>query len=313
MPAMLRNDVGFSSQLVTNDTAPRYAPLLGVRRTLLAAILCSSCVPSGKYDALVVREAHDAAQIHQLDASLATARAATQARDAKLAELSTSLHNAQAALDETTAMNEQLRGELVRLGKDVDSVLKERGTLSKALAEAKVRLEELRRAQEAAEARATLFRSVLAQLQSFVDASQVRVESRHGRLSLLVNGDLLFEPHHAELKASGAKLLDDLARAIIAAAPAKGGRRFLVSVHVDDAPRGKRLETSLELGAQRAIAVVDRLVSLGVSPEQLVAATVGPFDPVGVGHDASAALGKHVVELSLQPSVEDAVVVPETK
>ena len=87
------------------------------------------------------------------------AEATTQDRDSKLSDLSTSSHNLQAQLDEATAINQQLRGELERLGKDVDKVLADAGTLSKALDDAKARLEELRKAQAAAEARAQLFRT----------------------------------------------------------------------------------------------------------------------------------------------------------
>src|SRR5450432_3527126 len=56
------------------------------------------------------------------------------------------------------ALQQQLRGELERLGKDVDKVLADRGTLAKALDDAKSRLDELRKAQAAAESRTLLFR-----------------------------------------------------------------------------------------------------------------------------------------------------------
>jgi chromosome segregation ATPase len=79
------------------------------------------------------KQKDDAAQIQTLLQQVSAAEATTQDRESKLSELSTTSHNLQAQLDEATAMNQQLRGELERLGKDVDKVLADRGTLSKAL------------------------------------------------------------------------------------------------------------------------------------------------------------------------------------
>ena len=62
-------------------------------------------------------------------------------------------HNLQAKLDESTAIGQRLREELQRLGKNVDGLLSEKGTMSRSLEDAKQRLEELRKAQAATEAR----------------------------------------------------------------------------------------------------------------------------------------------------------------
>jgi len=91
------------------------------------------------------RQKADAADRLALEERITLAESATQDRDTKLADLSTSTHNLQAQLDEATAINQQLRSELERLGKDVDKVLAERGTLSKALDDARARLRRRRR------------------------------------------------------------------------------------------------------------------------------------------------------------------------
>jgi len=44
-------------------------------------------------------------------------------RDLKLHDATTANHNLQAQLDEATAINERLRSELVRLGKNVDQMV----------------------------------------------------------------------------------------------------------------------------------------------------------------------------------------------
>ena len=167
------------------------------------------------------KQKDDAAQIQALQEQLTAAEATTQDRDSKLSELSTTSHNLQAQLDEATAINQQLRGELERLGKDVDKILADRGTLSKALDDAKARLDELRKAQAAAEARTQLFQDLGRRFQALVSAGQLRVESRGGRLVVSVKGDLLFDAGKAELRSAGKGALMEIARALETAPPGR--------------------------------------------------------------------------------------------
>src|SRR5258708_2079951 len=159
----------------------------------------ASCVSKVHYDRCVsdaaaartleeARQKENGAKLHALELAVADAQTATQERDAKLSELSTADHNLQTRLDEATAMNEQLRGELQRLGKDVDKILSDRGTLSKALEDAKSRLDELRKAQAAAEARAGLFRDFARRFKPLADAGQIRADARRGQLVMTVSG-----------------------------------------------------------------------------------------------------------------------------
>jgi peptidoglycan-associated lipoprotein len=61
--------------------------------------------------------------------------------------------------------------------------------------------------------------------------------------------------------------------------------RLLVEGHCDE--RGT-VEYNLALGEQRAQAVRDYLLSLGVSPDRLASASYGKERPVDPGHDESA-------------------------
>jgi chemotaxis protein MotB len=176
------------------------------RFALVGALLLSplpACVSKGLYDAAVTdaqgahaklasseqaREAEEA----DLRRQLADAQQKSQDLDQKVSDLSTANHNLQAKLDESTAISAQLRGELERLGKNVDAMLQEKGTLSHALEDAKTRLEELRRAQAAADARTQLFKQFLRKLKSMIDAGQLRVVMRAGRLVIQLPNDVLF-------------------------------------------------------------------------------------------------------------------------
>jgi chemotaxis protein MotB len=283
----------------------------------LAAAAATGCVPKKDYDQCVAnassaraaaeaRQKDDAARLQQLQEQLTAAESATQDRDARLNDLSTASHNLQAQLDEATAINQQLRGELGRLGKDVDKILAERGTLSKALDDAKTRLEELRKAQAAAEARTILFRDFQRRYKALIDAGQLRVESRRGRLVMNVTGDLLFEPGHAELRAAGKGVVMEIARGLGDTSTAHP--RFLVTAHVDDEPlKSKRFKSVWELTAARAVTIVEVLVSLGVSPASLTAAGAGSSDPT-VANDSTAARAQNRrVEIALLPSAEETI------
>ena len=74
------------------------------------------------------------------------------------------------------------------------------------LADARTRLEELRRAQAAADARATLFRGVLDRLKKLVDADDLKIAMREGRLVLQLANDVLFDSGSADVKPRESKL-----------------------------------------------------------------------------------------------------------
>jgi chemotaxis protein MotB len=267
---------------------------------------------AGAKAAADAKQRDDAAQLLALQERLTAAESATQDRDTKLSELSTSAHNLQAQLDEATAINQQLRGELQRLGKDVDKVLAERGTLAKALDDAKARLEELRKAQAAAEARAALFRDFAQRFKPLTDAGQLVVEARRGQLVMVVTGDLLFEPGKADIRSAGKGVLMEVARALqssggAAAAP----RRFLVTDHVDDEapPKGHKARSPWDLTAVRAAAVVEYLVSLGVPAGALVAAGAAASDPRVAGSKPEDRAKNRRLEIALLPGVDDALAV----
>jgi chemotaxis protein MotB len=259
------------------------------------------------------KQKEDTARMQDLTQRLAAAESVTQARDSQISDLSTTQHNVQAQLDEATAINQQLRGELERLGKDVDKILTERGTLSKALEDARGRLEELRKAQAAAESRTALFRDFERRFKPLIDAGQLRVETRRGHLVLGVSGDLLFDPSRAEVRPAGKGAMMEIAHALQTVATPAGAeaKRFLVSDHVDDAPlKSKRFRTTWELTAARAVASVEFLVSLGVPAGTLTAAGAGEFDPVVPNDSADHRARNRRLEIALLPTTEESLARP---
>lgn len=288
--------------------------------TVVVALSQAGCLVSKRdYDLAVqnaaqAKSAADAkdrdqtARILDLQARLTAAETGAQDRDSKISDLSTAVHNVQAQLDEATAINQELRSALERMGKDADKLLAERGTLSKALDDAKARLEELRRAQAAAEARVAVFKDFETRFAALIQAGQMHMETRRGRMVMDLTGDLLFEPNHAELRSAGKGVLMEVAKALQSTAASAPGRRFLVTAHVDDEPlKSRRYHSTWELTAERGAVVVEYLVALGLPPDSFEAAGAGSFDPLVANDSPDDRARNRRVEIALLPAPEPTV------
>jgi chemotaxis protein MotB len=277
----------------------------------------AACVSKSTYEAAVAdaKGAHEevarkSRDLDSLTERLDQAEKLAQARDAAIEKLRTDGHNLQQGLDEATAMNQGLRAELTRLGKDVDKILAERGSLSKELADAKARLEELRKAQAAADARATLFRSVLDRLRKLVDAGDLQIAMREGRLVLQLANDILFDSGSAEVKPQGRATLKKLGAVLVTIT----GRKFQVAGHTDDVPiGGARFSSNWDLSTARAVEVVKLLVVAGVRPQTLSAAGYGEFDAIAPNDGAQGRAKNRRIEITLVPNLDELYSIPETK
>jgi len=288
------------------------------------AVLLAACVTKGTYDAalsdattahaaLTASQEHEKAdqeQIAKLQHDVDDLTAQVQDRDQKLSDLTTSGHNLQAQLDEQTAINAKLRAELERLGKNVDSILKEKGTIAKALDDAKGRLDELRKAQAAAEARAELFRKLVEKFKSLVDAGQLKIATRAGRLVLQLPNDVLFDSGQTVIKPAGKEALKDIARVL----KTVQGRSFQVAGDTDNVPiQTPRFPSNWELSTARAVEVVKLLVAQGVDPRAVSAAGYGEFDPITGNETAEGRARNRRIEITLQPNLDELVAAPEIK
>jgi chemotaxis protein MotB len=279
------------------------------------------CVPKDKYDA-AIRDAQDAhtalaaaqdhgkaddAEIGRLQGALADAQQQMQDRDQKLSDLTTSDHNVQAQLDETTAIGAKLRGELERLGKNVDQMLQEKGTLSKALDDTRARLEELRRAQAATEARAQLFQQFVQKFKKMIDAGQLKIATRNGRLVIVLPNDVLFDSGQTQIKPAGKDALAQIGRVLKTVT----GRSFQVAGDTDNVPiQTVRFPSNWELSTARAVEVVKLLVAQGVDPKALSAAGYGEFDPVASNDAPDGRAKNRRIEITLQPDLDELVAAP---
>ena len=167
-----------------------------------------------------------------------------------------------------------------------------------------------------------LFRDLERRFKPLIDAGQLRVDTRRGQLVMAMPGDLLFDPGHAEVRTAAKGVLMEMARALQLSSSPTTGRRYLVTGDVDPAlepppvevkphARGAahpadlhklpRPKSAWELSVEQAVAVVEYLVSLGVSPDSLTAAGAGSFDPLVPNDNAEARAKNRRVEIALLP------------
>ena len=288
---------------------------------LVGQIVSVGCVSKDKFDSALqdAQSAHAAAagcqdrekaqeaELARLRDELNTAQTRMQECEQKLSDASTAAHNVQAQLDEATAINAKLRAELERLGKNVDQMLQEKGTLSKALDDAKTRLEELRKAQAAAEARAQLFQQFVQKFKKMIDAGELKIVTRNGRLVLQLSNDVLFDSGQTVLKPAGKDALVQIAQVLKTVA----GRKFQVAGNTDDVPiQTARFPSNWELSTARAVEVVKLLVAKGVDPKSLSAAGYGEFDPVASNDVPDGRAKNRRIEITLQPNLDELVAAP---
>jgi chemotaxis protein MotB len=296
-----------------------------IRLAPIVAVV-SGCVSTGRYDSAVAdatkakaellsvrttatkRAQADHAEVEALHNALIEADHRSEALLQQFQELRAQSQTCAKGIDEATAMNAALRKELARLGKDVDQLLATKGALASSLEQARGRLEELRKAQAAAESRAALFREVALRFKRMLDAGELEIALRSGRMVLILPNDVLFDSGKAELKPQGTQTLVAVGEVL----SSLKDRRFQVAGHTDDEPiRFSGFSSNWELSSSRALAVVRVLIKAGMRPETLSAAGYAEFDPVQANDSTKNKAKNRRTEITLQPNIDELVAVPK--
>jgi chemotaxis protein MotB len=282
----------------------------GAMRILPAVFLLSACVTTGTYNAKVaeldkLRADHDqsaAAREATLKSQLADLQSQLDDTNKRLTAMTAERDGLRKQLDETTALAGELKKRLEKLGQNVDKLTSEKGQLAQVLADAKTRLEELRKAKLAAEARAATFRQLIERLHAMISSGQLKVVIRDGRMLIALPNDVLFDSGKTQVKPAGQAALAQVAQ-VLASIP---DRHFLVAGHTDDVPiHSSRFPSNWELSTARAVEVTRFLVDKGMKPQVLAAAGYGEFDPVAANDGPEHRAQNRRIEIVLQPNLSD--------
>jgi chemotaxis protein MotB len=287
--------------------------------------LLSGCITQKEHDRLMAESAaafqraqqqHQAEmagaqqQITDLKTEIERLQGEIAARDKRIEELTVQVAGMQRKLDDTTALNQQLGAELEKAGKSVDKLVAERGNMAKALDETKARLEELRKAQEAAQKRAELLRELLSKFKKMIDAGDLDVVLRDGRMVLKLKSDVLFDSGKTSIKAEGKKALEEVAKVLATFTD----RELQVGGHTDNVPiASDRFPSNWELSTARAVSVVKFLIEKGVRSDLLSAAGFGEFDPIASNDSTDGKAKNRRIEIMLQPNIAELVQIPDVK
>jgi chemotaxis protein MotB len=230
-----------------------------------------------------------------------------RARDAQSGDLGAQAADAAHKVDDLVLLNAELSQRLKAAGQNVEQLASERGNLSQALSETRARLDELKRQQLAAEARAGQFREVLKSLQKMVDAGKLKVVIRRGRMLIELPNDVLFDSGKTAIKDVGRASIGEVAKAL------KGmkDRTFQVGGHTDDQRvHGGKFASNWELSTARAVEVTKLLVESGMDPKTLSAAGYGEFAPVADNTSDDGRAKNRRIEIALVPNIEEMVKLP---
>jgi chemotaxis protein MotB len=289
---------------------------------LLTIFILTGCITRKEHDQLIDEAAHHLASEqarHQLALAAAHRELAALAaeiqrlqgeiseRDAQLAAQNAEIATLQKKHDDAVALGEHLRATLERAGKSVDQLVSEKSDLARALEENKARLEELRKAQEAAQKRADLFKNLLARFKKMIDAGDIKIVVRDGRMVLQLRNDVLFDSGRVDIKGDGKKALKEVAKVLASL----DERAFQVAGHTDNVPIAtSRFPSNWELSTARAVEVVKFLIAAGVPATRLSGAGYGEFDPVAKNDAPEGRARNRRIEIVLQPDISELVQVP---
>ncbi len=199
--------------------------------------------------------------------------------------------------------NERLKKRLKDLGQDVSKLEAEKGAIGEDLEKHRKQLEELRRAQAAAEARLAQFRSILTKFKAMIDSGKLQVAVRNGKMMVRLPEGILFPSGKADLKPEGQAVIEQVTD-ILRSVP---GRAFQVAGHTDNVPlgRGGRYKSNWELSTARALAVLKVMVERGMEAKRVSAAGYAETDPVDTNDSAEGRAKNRRTEIVLVPSIEE--------
>jgi chemotaxis protein MotB len=228
----------------------------------------------------------------------------SRTHDAALQELSNtkqSLLEAQTEIEQKQQTLAQLKLQLDSAGKELVDLQIKRQDLQQALQETNLQLEMMREIQEETKQRNEIYAQFVERLQGMIDAGQLSVNIRNGRITIELPNNVLFDSGRAQLNQDGKQALTQVAGIL---AQFKD-RRFQVEGHTDDQPINSALYPSnWELSTARALAVVHLLTEADVDPVNLSAAGFGEYQPRADNATPEGRQFNRRIEIVMLPNLE---------
>lgn len=171
--------------------------------------------------------------------------------------------------------------------------VKDRSALSDALTDMRERNSEAReRIQE--------YRDLLAKFKDLIDAGKLKVKIVDGRMTVELPSDILFASGSADLSPEGRATIKEITSVLVEVAE----RKYQIEGHTDDWPiNTRRFRSNWELGAGRAITVVNTMIDAGMPPGRVSAASFAETQPVGDNETNEGRAHNRRIEIVILPDL----------
>ena len=264
----------------------------------LLALLGAGCVKKGTYNRA----------LDDIAAARAEHQRMLEAQEAERGEWSAEMESLDLALGATRDSLEAARGEIRRLvtaltreqddRQRVETALRAQGDEAIRLQR---RLRQLSQIEAEVRERNRIYEDVIGTFQSLIDAGQLSVSIKDGRMVIQLPQDVLFPSGSATLNPEGRSTIGAVGDAL-AQIP---GRRFQVEGHTDNVPIAtQRFPSNWELSGARAITVVRLLLEQGVDPTNLSAAGFGEFQPLADNEAVEGRRANRRIEITMLPNLD---------
>lgn len=220
----------------------------------------------------------------------------------KVSDLEGQKTKLQREIETLTKERDDLQRAINALKGDMSKSDREKADLIEKLAKMNKTLEDLQRAQEAAEKRAKAFRDLVAKFKAMVDAGKLQVEVRNGLMIVKLPDNILFDPGKTDLKKEGQDAIVQVTNILNGIE----GRKFQVAGHTDNKPiKSGKFRDNWELSAQRALTVNELMIKSGMDARRLSAAGYADVLPIATNESDDGRRQNRRIEIVLVPNLED--------
>lgn len=247
--------------------------------------------------------------------SLADANERIAELEAQRSDVSSELATCERALrgsiretDELTRRLADSQNQLLAMNERISSArnlsASQRAELEAARAEQEQLLAEVNRLRQLADERQNTYNELIGRFQSMIDAGQLDVIIKNGKIVINLPQDILFPSASARVSREGEETLGEVGSVLADFRD----RTFQVEGHTDNIPISTaRFPSNWDLSAARALAVVSLLQDAGVPPENLSGAGYGEYQPVAPNDSRENRALNRRIEIVMLPNIEELV------
>jgi chemotaxis protein MotB len=216
--------------------------------------------------------------------------------DKTLAELK----KAKGGLSAEEAKAKSLLEQIAKLEEELGTTRKDKTSLESSVTQMREALAELKKRKAEADARIAEFKSLVDKFKGLIDAGKLKVRIRDGRMVVELATDVLFPSGSAKLSADGQTAITEVGK-LLATIP---DRKFQIEGHTDNVPiKTKQYPSNWELAAARAMTVLNTMITAGMAPDRISAASFGENKPAKANDTPENKAANRRIEIVVVPDL----------